>query len=84
MQEMYQLFSNRVKKLLSDKIKGDIDVWVTEDTLNIKICKNDLMFNAKVNNVTSKIISERIDAEKFTKEITSKHRYFILHKYMTD
>ena len=73
MREMYQLFSNRVKKLLSDKIKGDIDVWVIEDTLNIKICKNDLMFNAKVNNVTSKIVSGRIDAEKFTKEI----RYFI-------
>ena len=48
MQEMYQLFSNRVKKLLSDKIKGDIDVWVTDDTLNIKICKNDLMFNANI------------------------------------
>ena len=84
MQEMYQLFSNRVKQLLSDKIKGDIDVWVTDDTLNIKICKNDLKFNAKVSDVTSKIVSGRIDAEKFTKEITSKYRYFILHKYMTD
>lgn len=84
MQEMYQLFSNRVKKLLSDKIKGDIDVWVADDTLNIKICKNDLKFNAKVSDVTSKIVSGRIDAEKFTKEITSKYRYFILHKYMTD
>lgn len=83
MKEMYQLFSNRVRIILSRKIKGDISVWVTDDTLNIKICKKDLMFGARIDKITSKIISERIDAERIAYEIVGDYRRFVLNEYMT-
>lgn len=83
MKKMYQLFSNRVRTILSRKIKGDISVWIIDDALHVKICKNDLMFGAKINNITFKIIAERIDAEMIAYEIAGDYRRFILNEYIT-
>lgn len=83
MKEMYQIFSNRVRTILSRKIKGDISVWIIDDALHVKICKNDLMFGAKINNITFKIINEGIYAGMVAYEIANDYRRFILSKYMT-
>lgn len=83
MKEIYQLFSNRVRTILSRKIKGDISVWIIDDALHVKICKKDLMFGAKINNITFKIIAERIDAEMIAYEIAGDYRRFVLNEYMT-
>jgi len=81
MKEMYELFISSFTKNLKKKVKGDVDVHIKNDILNIKITKNGLVFETHLLDITQKIIFG-FNFERYASELTDRYKTFVIHKFM--
>lgn len=81
MKEMYELFISSFTKNLKKKVKGDVDVHIENDILNIKITKCGLVFKTHLSDITQKIISG-FNFEKYGNELANRYKTFVVRKFM--
>ena len=85
MYEAYELFTNNIRSILSEAIKGEITTWFDceKDSLQIKIYNHGLKFVISFPHLSRIVISNRRTAKDITNEVIGKYKSFILHKYLS-